>query len=52
MITKVTEDGPAAKSDIKAGDVIVAVNGEAVGDYVTLPARSRSCSPTVTSSCR
>ena len=32
MITKVTEDGPAAKSDIKAGDVIVAVNGEAVGD--------------------
>ena len=32
MITKVTEDGPAAKSDIKAGDVIVAVNGEAVND--------------------
>ena len=32
MITKVTEDGPAAKSDIKAGDVIVAVNGDAVND--------------------
>jgi serine protease Do len=32
MITKVTEDGPAAKQDIKAGDVIVAVNGETVED--------------------
>ena len=32
MITKVTEDGPAAKEDVKAGDVIVAVNGEDVGD--------------------
>jgi len=32
MITKVTEDGPAAKEDIKAGDVIVEVNGEAVAD--------------------
>jgi serine protease Do len=32
MITKVTEDGPAAKEDIKAGDVIVAVNGEEIED--------------------
>ncbi len=32
MITKVTEDGPAAKEDIKAGDVIVGVNGEEVED--------------------
>lgn len=32
MITKVTEDGPAAKQDIKAGDVIVAVNGEKIED--------------------
>ena len=32
MITKVTEDGPAAKEDLKAGDVIVAVNGDNVGD--------------------
>ena len=30
MITKVTEDGPAAKEDLKAGDVIVAVNGEKI----------------------
>jgi len=32
MITKVTEDGPAAKEDLKPGDVIVAVNGEKVSD--------------------
>lgn len=32
MITKVTEDGPAAKEDIKAGDVIVGVNGAEVED--------------------
>lgn len=32
MITKVTEDGPASKEDIKAGDVIVGVNGEDVKD--------------------
>ena len=32
MITKVTEDGPAAKEDIKAGDVIVEVNGDEVED--------------------
>lgn len=32
MVTKVTEDGPAAKEDIKAGDVIVEVNGDEVAD--------------------
>jgi len=32
MITKVTEDGPAAKEDIKAGDVVVEVNGEEIED--------------------
>jgi len=32
MITKVTEDGPAAKEDLKAGDVIVEVNGEKIED--------------------
>ena len=30
MVTKVAEDGPAAKQDIKAGDVIVAVNGDKI----------------------
>jgi serine protease Do len=32
MITKVAEDGPAAKEDVKAGDVIVQVNGEEIDD--------------------
>ena len=32
MITKVTEDGPAAKQDLKPGDVIVEVNGETISD--------------------
>ena len=32
MITKVTEDGPAAKEDLKAGDVIVEVNGDKIND--------------------
>ena len=32
MITKVAEDGPAAKQDLKTGDVIVAVNGEKIDD--------------------
>jgi serine protease Do len=32
MVTKVAEDGPAAKQDIKAGDVIVAVNGDKIDD--------------------
>jgi serine protease Do len=32
MITKVTEDGPAAKQDLKPGDVIVEVNGEKIED--------------------
>src|SRR3990170_4454736 len=32
MVTKVTEDGPAAKADLKAGDVIVEVNGEKIND--------------------
>jgi serine protease Do len=32
MVTKVTEDGPASKKDLKPGDVIVAVNGEKIDD--------------------
>ena len=32
MVTKVTEDGPAAKTDLKAGDVIVEVNGDKIDD--------------------
>ena len=33
MVTKVADDGPAAKQDVKAGDVIVAVNGEDIADF-------------------
>ncbi len=32
MVTKVAEDGPASKEDIKAGDVIVDVNGDKIED--------------------
>jgi serine protease Do len=32
LVTKVSEDGPAAGKGIKAGDVIIAVNGEPVKD--------------------
>ncbi|MGB6909027.1 MAG: Do family serine endopeptidase [Methyloceanibacter sp.] len=32
MVTKVAEDGPAAKEDVKAGDVIVEVNGDSIED--------------------
>ena len=32
MVTKVAEDGPAAKEDIKAGDVTVEVNGDKIDD--------------------
>jgi serine protease Do len=32
MVTKVAEDGPAAKEDIKAGDVIIEVNGDKIDD--------------------
>ncbi len=33
MVTEVAEDGPAAKQDIKAGDVIVEVNGDKIDDF-------------------
>jgi serine protease Do len=32
LVTSVTEDGPAAKAGVKAGDVITAVDGEKVDD--------------------
>lgn len=32
MVTKVAEDGPASKEDVKAGDVIVEVNGDKIED--------------------
>ena len=30
LVTAVTDDGPAAKAGVRAGDVITAVDGEAV----------------------
>ena len=35
-LTQVIADGPAAKAGLKEGDVIVAVDGKAVGDYEKL----------------
>ncbi|MDX2264618.1 MAG: Do family serine endopeptidase [Hyphomicrobiales bacterium] len=32
LVTKILEDGPAAKSDINVGDVIVEVNGKQIND--------------------
>lgn len=32
LVTKILEDGPAAKSEINVGDVIVEVNGKAIND--------------------
>ena len=53
MVTKVTEDGPAAKEDLKAGDVIVAVNGDKIDELCAISrARSPSCTRTPRSSSR
>ncbi len=32
LITKITEDGPAAKGKLEVGDTVVAVNGEKIGN--------------------
>jgi serine protease Do len=45
MITKVTEDGPAAKQDIKPGDVIVEVNGEKIADSRDLARKVAELNP-------
>ncbi len=45
MITKVTEDGPAAKEDLKAGDVIVEVNGDSIADSRDLARKIAELSP-------
>lgn len=48
MITKVTEDGPASKEDIKAGDVIVEVNGNEVKDSRDLARKIAELDPDTT----
>ena len=45
MVTKVTEDGPAAKEDLKAGDVIVEVNGDKIDDSARSRAQDRRAAP-------
>lgn len=51
LVTSVSEDGPAAKSGVKAGDVITAVDGEAVdspGDVARIINRKKEGDVTLT----
>jgi PDZ domain-containing secreted protein len=51
LVTSVTEDGPAAKAGVKAGDVITAIDGEAVdspGDISRAIGRKKEGSVTLT----
>jgi len=51
LVTSVSDDGPAAKSGVKAGDVITAVDGEAVdspGDIARLINRKKDGDVTLT----
>ena len=51
LVTAVTEDGPAAKAGVKAGDVITAIDGEAVdspGDLSRVINRKKDGSVTLT----
>ncbi len=45
IVTKILEDGPAAKSDLKVGDVIVEVNGKTVKDSRDLSRTIASLAP-------
>ena len=45
LITQVTADGPAAKSDLKAGDAVVAVNGEVINNSRDLARKIADLSP-------
>lgn len=51
LVTSVTEDGPAAKAGVKAGDVITAIDGEAVdspGDISRAISRKKEGEVTLT----
>src|SRR5262249_3945594 len=51
LVTSVTDDGPAAKAGIRAGDVITAVDGEAVdspGDISRVVNRKKEGDVTIT----
>jgi serine protease Do len=45
LVGDVVEDGPAGKAGVKAGDVVVAFNGLAVGDVRTLRLRASQTAP-------
>jgi serine protease Do len=45
LVTKLAEGGPAAKSDLEVGDLIVSVDGEAIGDSRDLARKIAGYSP-------
>ncbi|HWX10705.1 MAG TPA: DegQ family serine endoprotease [Trinickia sp.] len=45
LVSSVDPDGPAAKSGLQAGDVILAVNGEPVDDSTDLPSQIAAMKP-------
>lgn len=45
LVSSIDKNGPAAKSDLKAGDVILAVNGATIDDSVQLPEKIADMRP-------
>ncbi|AKC71673.1 DegQ family serine endoprotease [Pandoraea oxalativorans] len=45
LVSSIDKNGPAAKSDLKAGDVILAVNGATIEDSVQLPEKIADMRP-------
>ena len=45
IVSQIDKDGPAAKSDLRVGDVIVAVNGKAIEDSVDMPVMIGNMAP-------
>ncbi|HTP27564.1 MAG TPA: DegQ family serine endoprotease [Anaeromyxobacteraceae bacterium] len=45
LVTSIDKEGPAAKSDLKTGDVILALNGEEVTNSTDLPPRVADIRP-------
>lgn len=45
LVSSIDKSGPAAKSDLKPGDVILAVNGQTIDDSVQLPEKIADMRP-------